>query len=493
MTEYPIGRQIEKMKERDISKMTVSQLGKVVWDTDAFEKFTGFEKRMYNGKKIVHMDDAETVLKKEFADVPPIIGRDTFFNILSRKYIGISRRRVATFLTMDPENQMGQRRIKKSMAVSVISKRPYERIQIDTIDSSKLGKYPFTLTVIDCFTKFFWAEPLLNHTAAATSLAFGKILKRMLKPPKLVQSDNGTEFADLETDYPAMKFIRSSPHLPQSNGMIERVHGFIKSYIHSYQKKEKRGYTSQLDRVTLLYNNRKHTVTKHAPIDLNKLDLSTEIKKSVVSMIKKSAGKHNPHDGVFTKLAKDDFVRIAILKKSPLDKQYQRWSDDVYQVNTVRKNDTYKLRGDGDVVLKYIYQRDYLLKIPDASGQKILKEQSERSGKEKREAEDKRLRDEAIRQDKYESKLLNKAEKPPSRFKFRKGDKLSFPKQFFEKHDGDSTDVPQKRSGIITSTKEKGLKYYVRFIDADYANIEKRKQKSWAYELADVEKFATEL
>jgi hypothetical protein len=239
MTEYPIGRQIEKMKERDISKMTVSQLGKVVWDTDAFEKFTGFEKRMYNGKKIVHMDDAETVLKKEFADVPPIIGRDTFFNILSRKYIGISRRRVATFLTMDPENQMGQRRIKKSMAVSVISKRPYERIQIDTIDSSKLGKYPFTLTVIDTFSKYFWAEPLLNHTAAATSVAFGKILKRMLKPPKLVQSDNGTEFVDLETDYPAMKFIKSSPHLPQSNGMIERVHGFIKSYIHSYQKKEK--------------------------------------------------------------------------------------------------------------------------------------------------------------------------------------------------------------------------------------------------------------
>ena len=142
--------------------------------------------------------------------------------------------------------------------------------------------------------------------------------------------------------------------------------------------------------------------------------------------------------------------------------------------------------------MKHIYQRDYLLKIPDASGEKILKEQSERSGKEKKEAEEKRLRDEVIRQEKYESKLLNDAEKPPSQFKFNKGDKLSFPKEFFEKYDGDSSDVPQKRSGIITSTKDKGLKYYVRFIDADYANIEKRKQKSWAYELADVEKFATE-
>ena len=494
MTEYPIGRQVANMNERDISKMTESQLGKVNWDTDAFEKFTGFENRMYDGKSIIHVDDVETILKKEFDDVPPIIGRDTFFNILGRKYIGISRRRVALFLKMDPENQMGQRRIKKSMAKSIITKRPYERIQIDTIDSSKLGKYPFTLTVIDTFSKYFWAEPLRNHTAAATSVAFGKISKRMLKPPKLVQSDNGTEFADLAKEYPDMKFIKSSPNLPQANGMIERVHGFIKSYIHSYQKKEKRGYTDQLDRVALLYNNRKHTITNHAPIDLNKLDLSTEIKESVLKRIKKSAGKHNPHDGVFSKLAKDDFVRIAILKKSPLDKQYQRWSSDVYQINKARKNDTYKLRGAGNVVLKYIYQRDYLLQIPDASGKKILKEQSERSAKEKKEAEEKRLREEVIRQEKYESKLLNDAEKPPSpSFKFKKGNKLSFPKEFFEKYDGDSSDVPQKRSGIITSTKEKGLKYYVRFIDADYANIEKRKQKSWAYELAEVEKFATEL
>ena len=43
MTEYPIGRQVANMNERDISKMTESQLGKVNWDTDAFEKFTGFE------------------------------------------------------------------------------------------------------------------------------------------------------------------------------------------------------------------------------------------------------------------------------------------------------------------------------------------------------------------------------------------------------------------------------------------------------------------
>ena len=58
--------------------------------------------------------------------------------------------------------------------------------------------------------------------------------------------------------------------------------------------------------------------------------------------------------------------------------------------------------------------------------------------------------------------------KPPSPFKFKKGNKLSFPKQFFEKYDGDLSDVPQKRSRIITSTRDMGLKYYVRFIDADY-------------------------
>jgi len=489
--EYPIGRDVEKMKERDIGRMTVAQLGKIMWNDDAFEKFTGWGKdRTFDKKKILHINDVERVLEKEYDEVPPVIGRDTFFNLLSRKYVGISRRRLEAFLKLQPENQKGQRRIKKSMAKSIVTKRPYERIQIDTIDSSKFGNFPFTLTVIDCFTKFFWAEPLTDHSSHVCSVAFSKILKRMLMSPGLIQSDNGSEFADLKGDNPSLKFIRSSPHLPQANGMIERVHGIIKRYVNALQAKEKRGYTGQLDKVVILYNNRKHTVTKHAPIDLNKTDLSAEIKEDVFKRIKRGAGKYNPNDGVFTKLAVGDYVRLAILRKSPLDKLYQRWSDDVYVVTSARSNDTYKLK-EGNNVLKYIYQRDYLLKIPAESGKEIVREQGQRTETEKKKAETERLKNERVRQDKHEAKLVNTTNKEPSPFKFAKGDRLTFPTKFFELFDKESSDVPQKRTGVVTSLKPKQMEYYILFVDADYAKVNPKKNKPWSYGASGVEKFAT--
>jgi len=169
------GRQIDKMKERDVNAMTPNQLGKIRWDDDAFDKFVGFNKatKKLNGddRTLVHTRDVDNVLEDEYEDVPPNIGRDTFYEIVNRKFVGVSRRKVQDFLKLQPIYQKSQRRIIKSMAKSITSKRPFERIQIDTIDSSKLGSSPFTLTVIDTFSKFTYAEPLKDHTSKTTSNA----------------------------------------------------------------------------------------------------------------------------------------------------------------------------------------------------------------------------------------------------------------------------------------------------------------------------------
>ena len=69
--------------------------------------------------------------------------------------------------------------------------------QADLVDLSKLSgsnsKYKYILTCIDVFSKFAWAEPLLNKSAETTTEAFKKILSNGRKP-NLIYSDDGNEF-----------------------------------------------------------------------------------------------------------------------------------------------------------------------------------------------------------------------------------------------------------------------------------------------------------
>ena len=54
--------------------------------------------------------------------------------------------------------------------------------------------YTFLLTVIDCFSKFGWAEPLHNKSGQEILDAFKIILKRDGRKPKRLQTDKGSEF-----------------------------------------------------------------------------------------------------------------------------------------------------------------------------------------------------------------------------------------------------------------------------------------------------------
>ena len=128
------------------------------------------------------------------------------------------------------------------MAKSIITSKPFERVQTDTIDSSKFStSFSYTLTMIDTFSKKLWTRPLKNHTADETLSKMKDIFDSMPTKVRIVQSDNGTEFAGINVAFPDIKIIKSSPHLPQSNGMIERVHAFLKKYVGFAEKAKKTG------------------------------------------------------------------------------------------------------------------------------------------------------------------------------------------------------------------------------------------------------------
>ncbi|XP_050066197.1 uncharacterized protein LOC126555298 isoform X3 [Aphis gossypii] len=83
---------------------------------------------------------------------------------------------------------------------SVVTRFKDDLWQADLIDmqphSRQNNGFKFILIIIDTFTKYVWVEALKNKTAKECTKGIIKILKK--NQPKLLQTDNGTEFYNNE-------------------------------------------------------------------------------------------------------------------------------------------------------------------------------------------------------------------------------------------------------------------------------------------------------
>ena len=67
------------------------------------------------------------------------------------------------------------------------------------IKYSKQNKnYIYILTVIDFFSKFSWCYPLKSKKSEEIINSFKYIFKKSKRKPKLIQSDKGTEFTNIQ-------------------------------------------------------------------------------------------------------------------------------------------------------------------------------------------------------------------------------------------------------------------------------------------------------
>ena len=118
----------------------------------------------------------------------------------------------------------------------MVSERPWYHVHIDLwqpgIVSSAGHKY--VLTVVDRLTHWPEMIPLINKEASTVAEAFFEHVICRHGVPAVVVSDNGTEFDgvfDILTKKYGIKRIRTSPWHPQANGIVERLHGFMRGSI----------------------------------------------------------------------------------------------------------------------------------------------------------------------------------------------------------------------------------------------------------------------
>ena len=171
------------------------------------------------------------------------LGINQFYSQVCSQFIGIKRTVTTDFLKSQGNYQVTQL-YKKVVNRPIVCQSPNERWCIDclhlpkyNIPPANAGNYQYILTVVDHYSKKVWAEAITHPlNSIKTRNAFQAIINRSNTTPHILHSDNGPEFKDQFNTFmlnhnPLIKWVKSAPYSPSSNGMAERMNKELRKKI----------------------------------------------------------------------------------------------------------------------------------------------------------------------------------------------------------------------------------------------------------------------
>ncbi|CAG9312102.1 unnamed protein product [Blepharisma stoltei] len=164
--------------------------------------------------------------------------------------------------------------------------------------------YRYVLSIIDHFSKYTWAYPIASKTAELVLNNVEHLLNSLPKLPDIIQTDNGSEFANksLETfcERFQIRVIHSSSYNPRAQGTAENIN----KYLHRYLWRNFKQQNSQQDwkihsslfSILNFYNKeRRHTITGFKPHEVffaTDQSLFVRVKENVENKKSKSTKLH---------------------------------------------------------------------------------------------------------------------------------------------------------------------------------------------------------
>ena len=257
---------------------------------------------------------------------------------------GIINKKQQLGLSVDP-NQILSQELHKPRKINierrkVISNNIDHIWGIDLITMIKYSKqnknYQYILTVIDFFSKYSWCYPLKTKKSEEIINSFNDIFKKSKRKPKLIQSDEGSEFTNNVTQ----TFFKNNNikwyHTFNRDikcSIYERYNRTILNKIYkNFTLNNNTIWIDDLDKLVNEYNNSYHRSIKMKPIDASKKSDERYVRNNLYNF--KYINKK-------PKFSIGDRVRVSLLKKT-FEKSYiSNWSQEIFIIDNIKTSNVH--------------------------------------------------------------------------------------------------------------------------------------------------------
>ena len=257
---------------------------------------------------------------------------------------GIINKKQQLGLSVNPNQILSQELHKPRkinfIRIKVISNHIDHIWGIDLITMIKYSKqnknYKYILTVIDFFSKYSWCYPLKSKKSKEIIKSFQDIFKKSKRKPTFIQSDEGSEFTNNQTQ----TFFK--------NNDIKWYHTFnrdikcsiCEQYNRTILDKIYKNFTlnnntiwiNDLDKLVNEYNNSYHRSIKMKPINASLKSNENIVRNNLYNF--KNTNKK-------PKFSIGDKVRVSLLKNT-FEKSYiSNWSEEIFIIDDIKTSNVH--------------------------------------------------------------------------------------------------------------------------------------------------------
>ena len=253
-------------------------------------------------------------------------GANRLYAILKKDGIRTTKKEVEDFIANQRTAQLHHRpTATKARRSHIMTSSPGIIFQADLLDltpySHGNGGMKWLLLVIDIFTRMAAVVPMKNKTAATTVEALQRAFKDLGMKPKVLHTDQGSEFKGVVEGYLNKNDIRhrkNEVHDHKTLGIVDRFSGVVKLWIAKHQThKQTKRYLDVLPKFVKKYNTTPHSsLGDFTPEEALKYprDIRNIFYERVQSAMLKKKGKKQA-------LKVGDYVRVLKVK-GVFDKGY---------------------------------------------------------------------------------------------------------------------------------------------------------------------------
>ena len=273
------------------------------------------------GLIVVRNENKKEFLQDVYKNNINMIGRgvDSIYKYIQSQYVNVTRNDIYELVKNEPNHQL----LLPKTAVKakpIVEKACNMRWQIDLIDMSYIAKQNnhinYIFNCVDVFSRYCWIRGLKRKDAVSTQKALESIFDEANIKPKMIQTDNGTEFMSTFDDYikeQGIVHILNSTYTPTQNAIVERSNKDIRKIINSFLvTNNTKRYIDNIDQVQTAKNSAYISTIKAIPKEIWRPDTTITTQRILPKTMLKPENKTELVRYEMTKVAKE---RMDVYKR----------------------------------------------------------------------------------------------------------------------------------------------------------------------------------